>query len=213
MQTRPKIQSLTRLLAYLLANPSKIGVYYRYGLTGAKGFEGWSWITEDAFNYLKEFLQPGMMVFQYGSGYSTLFLSRQQIQLYTVENSARRLADVQEKLMESTRRLLKLDLYLKTYSTDSMTSFRDSGFATSIQEAKVKFDVILVGNEEVEQEHTRIACFQQAEEAIKPGGLIILNDFWRYEALRETHKAQELLVFEGVGYGRKRLTSTAVFRY
>ncbi len=75
-----------------------------------------------------------------------------------------------------------------------------------------KFNVIVVdGTEEWIQ--VRPICFSRAETRIKAGGIIVVDDSWRYPQLRTNHCAKYYRTFQSVGPGRPGVTSTDVFFY
>ena len=77
---------------------------------------------------------------------------------------------------------------------------------------KRKFDVIVIdGSEEWNQ--VRPICFRHAEQFIRPGGCIIVDDSWRYSAIRNQHNALRHQIFESVGPCRPGVTSTDIFFY
>ena len=75
-----------------------------------------------------------------------------------------------------------------------------------------RFDIIVVdGSEEWTQ--VRPICFQKAEARMKWGGIIVVDDSWRYPGLRERNRAKSLRIFQSVGPCRPGVTSTDVFFY
>jgi predicted O-methyltransferase YrrM len=75
-----------------------------------------------------------------------------------------------------------------------------------------KFDIIVVDGSE-EWKHVRPICFEKAQGRVKEGGIIVVDDSWRYPALRQSHRAKELKIFQSVGPCRPGVTSTDVFFY
>ena len=59
----------------------------------------------------------------------------------------------------------------------------------------------------------RPACFERAEQCIKTGGLIVVNDSWRLTELRAHNRAKKVHICEGIGPCRMGVTSTDVFEY
>ena len=59
----------------------------------------------------------------------------------------------------------------------------------------------------------RITYFRWAEPLMKPGSIILVDDFWRYEELFGSNRAHNVQVFESVGPCRIGVTSTAMFFY
>jgi spermidine synthase len=75
-----------------------------------------------------------------------------------------------------------------------------------------KFDVIVVDGLE-EWIQVRPICFEKAQDRVKRGGIIVVDDSWRYPRLRESHRGVRHQVFESVGPCRPGVTSTDVFHY
>ena len=48
---------------------------------------------------------------------------------------------------------------------------------------------------------------------IKPGGIIVVDDSWRYPKLRQENRAQKHRIFQSVGPCRPGVTSTDIFFY
>jgi hypothetical protein len=48
---------------------------------------------------------------------------------------------------------------------------------------------------------------------VKPGGIIAVDDSWRYVQLRHSSNAKRVEVFESVGPARLGITSTDIFFY
>ena len=74
------------------------------------------------------------------------------------------------------------------------------------------YDIILVDNYE-EDEDLRTVCFYEAEKAIVPGGIIILDDSWRYEKVRKNNSAKKVLRFQSIGPCRPGVTTTDIYFY
>ena len=75
-----------------------------------------------------------------------------------------------------------------------------------------EFDLIVVDGSE-EWIPVRPLCFQLAEERIKPGGIIVLDDSWRYPTLRVRNRARRVETFQSAGPGRPGVSSADVFFY
>jgi predicted O-methyltransferase YrrM len=75
-----------------------------------------------------------------------------------------------------------------------------------------KFDLIVVDGSE-EWTHVRPICFAKAEDHVKEGGIIVVDDSWRYPTLRQKHHAKDLKIFQSVGPCRPGVTSTDIFFY
>ena len=89
-------------------------------------------------------------------------------------------------------------------------AFAVSDYLTAVR--KSVFDVIVVDGTEWTA-NVRPICFRAAEEQIKSGGIILVDDSWRYRQLRQTNCAERFEIFEGVGPARFGVTSTDVYFY
>ena len=75
-----------------------------------------------------------------------------------------------------------------------------------------RFDIIVVDGSE-EWNLIRPICFEKAEKHVKKGGVIVVDDSWRYPELRERNQAKDFQVFQSVGPCRPGVTSTDIFFY
>jgi hypothetical protein len=48
---------------------------------------------------------------------------------------------------------------------------------------------------------------------VRPGGLVLVDDAWRYKQLHGQTRAREIRTFRGVGRGTRRPQCTEVFFY
>jgi hypothetical protein len=74
------------------------------------------------------------------------------------------------------------------------------------------FNVIVVDGTEWTP-NVRPICFRSAEEQVAPGGIIVVDDSWRYRQLRQRNRAKRFQIFESVGPARFGVTSTDVYFY
>ncbi len=101
-------------------------------------------------------------------------------------------------------------LKLCPFDFKNPVGFEQSAYLHALPDEK--FDVIVVdGSEEWNQ--VRPICFAKAEKHVKAGGIIAVDDSWRYPTLRENHHARDLKVFQSVGPCRPGVTSTDIFFY
>ncbi|GAB3317882.1 hypothetical protein GCM10027299_09330 [Larkinella ripae] len=89
-------------------------------------------------------------------------------------------------------------------------NFESSDYMHAVD--KGEFDVILIDGLDKSFKE-RIKCFRYVEPRMKEGQYIVVDDFWRYPELINSHRAKKFDVFESVGPGRMGVTSTAVFEY
>ena len=166
------------------------------------------WFSYAAIDFLEKFLRPSMNVCEYGSGGSTLFFSRRTKSVYSIEDNQKWYDLVSKRLQQ--KGVSNVTLTLHPFDFKNPAGFENSEYLNAIPDEK--FDVIVVdGSEEWTQ--VRPACFQKAERRIKDGGIIVVDDSWRYPKIRNNHHAREFKIFQSVGPCRPGVTSTDVFFY
>lgn len=166
------------------------------------------WFSYAAIDFLAGHLTPEMRVCEYGSGGSTLFFARRTREVFSIEDNATWYELVSQRLKKLG--LTNVQMKLCPFDFKNPVGFEQSAYLKAIPHRK--FDVIVIdGSEEWDQ--VRPTCFHYAENFVKPGGLIIVDDSWRYPALRRENNAREHKVFQSVGPCRPGVTSTDLFFY
>ena len=149
-----------------------------------------------------------MSVFEYGSGGSTLFFARRVRTVISTEDNAAWIEKVRRRLTELS--LKNVELQHHEFDFKNPKEFENSAYLNSIPPQK--FDVIVVdGAEEIVP--VRPNCFYHAENFINPGGIIVVDDSWRYPELRRKNRAVGHRIFKSVGPCRPGVTSTDIFFY
>lgn len=166
------------------------------------------WFSYSAIDFLDNYLTQSMSVCEYGSGGSTVFFARRTKSVFSIEDNAQWFTKVQGCLEE--KGLTNATVNYVPYDFKSAENFEDSAYLHALPDQK--FDVIVVDGAE-EWIPVRPTCFRLAEQHIKPGGIIVVDDSWRYVSLRETSKANDVKVFESVGPCRPGVTSTDIYFY
>jgi SAM-dependent methyltransferase len=166
------------------------------------------WFSYAAIDFLDEYLGPHMTVCEYGSGGSTLFCARRAKSVFAIEDNAQWFGLVMDWLHEKQIKNATVELF--PFDFKNPVGFEASAYLNAIPDEK--FDVIIVDGTE-EWIPVRQTCFRHAERFIKPGGIIVVDDSWRYADLRTTHRANRVEVFQSVGPCRPGVTSTDVFFY
>ncbi|HZR15764.1 MAG TPA: class I SAM-dependent methyltransferase [Verrucomicrobiae bacterium] len=166
------------------------------------------WFSYAAIDFLDPFVRPDMAVFEYGSGGSTLFFAKRAQRVFSVEDNPQWFDWVSRRLKE--KGLSNATLKLCEFDFKKPVAFENSDYLNAMPDEK--FDVIVVdGSEEWTQ--VRPTCFQKAESHVKEGGIIVVDDSWRYAPLRQRHHAKDLRIFQSVGPCRPGVTSTDIFFY
>ena len=90
-------------------------------------------------------------------------------------------------------------------------AFASSEYVTAIRDG-TPWDLIVVDGQDWTF-HERPVCFAAAEACVSRGGVIVVDDSWRYPQLRTSARADRVRVFESAGPGRLGVTSTDVYQY
>jgi predicted O-methyltransferase YrrM len=199
-----------RLLSHLLIQPRYVPRYVQtnlFGRASALDVE-LPWISYAAIDFLSGFVRPEMTVFEYGSGGSTLYFARRCASVISIEDNADWFRRVRERLVQ--QQIHNVDLQCRPFDFHSAIGFENSEYLNAIPNQK--FDIILVDGTE-QQIQVRPTCFAYAANFVRPGGVIIVDDSWRYPGLRDQNHAKEARVFQSVGPCRPGVTSTDIFFY
>ena len=201
---------LGRLVSNFMFQPQFVPRYVRQNvLNGKSPLElELPWFSYAAIDFLCNFLKPDMTVCEYGSGGSTLFFSRRVRSVYAIEDNDRWYEFVKQKLLSES--VENVTLKLHPFDFRNPTGFERSDYLHAIPD--VRCDVIVVDGSE-EWIPVRPTCFYHAEQFIKPGGIIVVDDSWRYPELRAKNAAKRMQIFQSVGPCRPGVTSTDVFFY
>lgn len=149
---------------------------------------GLPWITFSSIEFLEENLKPGMRVFEYGGGGSTIFFSRKVQELITVEHD-KDWFDALSKTMGSSTKAqwkglfiepqkqtsqLKLDPSNPAHYFSDDENFRSSIFLNYASAIDVYpdeyFDVVLVDG------RARPSCLFHSLDKVKNGGFLVLDN-------------------------------------
>jgi len=203
-------QKVGRVITNLIAHPQYIPRCLNHNVINGKTPLDLEipWFSYAAIDFLNGFLDKEMTVCEYGSGGSTLFFARRVRSVVSIEDNPRWYELVSRRLEDKSVRNVMLRLY--PFDFKNPVGFENSAYLRALPDEK--FDVIVVdGSEEWHQ--VRPACFERAEGRVKEGGIIVVDDSWRYPGLREQNRAKRCKVFQSVGPCRPGVTSTDVFFY
>src|ERR1051325_6576086 len=138
------------------------------------------WFSYAAIDFLDDFLRPEMTVCEYGSGGSTIFFARRVRSVYSIEDNPKWHGWVSRRIDQKSIR--NVTLRLCPFDFKNPAGLERSDYLNAIPDER--FDVIVVdGSEEWTQ--VRPICFERAEAKIKQGGIIVVDDSWRYPRFRE----------------------------
>jgi len=173
------------------------------------------WISYAAIDFLDGYLKPDMTVYEYGSGGSTLFFASRVARVTSTEHDPRWYSRIRTKLQAHS--VTNANIQLVECDLSQTPDFENSHYVQSLRDTEA--DVILIDGferdapEDDPKYNLRPICFALAETQIKQGGIIILDDSWRYTHLRQKNSAVRVQVFESPGPARPGVTSTDVYFY
>jgi len=203
-------QKIGRLVANLLVHPQYISRCLAHNVVNGKTPLDLEipWFSYAAIDFLEKFVRPQMKVCEYGSGGSTIFFARRAQSVFSIEDNAKWAELVSKRVAELLLKNVRLKLC--PFDFKAPAGFEQSDYLQALPDED--FDVIVVDGSE-EWIKVRPVCFAKAETRIKPGGIIVVDDSWRYPVIRENHHAKSFKVFQSVGPCRPGVTSTDVFFY
>jgi len=203
-------QKIGRALASMALHPSYLARSVQHNLLASTTPTDLElpWFSYAAIDFLERHLKPEMRVCEYGSGGSTLFFARRVAHVHAIEDNREWLEMLGARLAE--KGLSNVTLAWCPFDFKNPGGFEHSEYLNAIPAEP--FDVIVIdGSEEWVQ--VRPSCFRLAETRVKAGGIIVVDDSWRYPDLRARHRAKKFLIFQSVGPCRPGVTSTDVFFY
>ena len=210
-QTRPR--KAARLLAALARHPRDVRRYFTTSLTETDATLrlGLPWMSYGAIRYLDARLKPSDFVFEYGCGGSTIFFASRCRRVVTVESDPH----WAEAIQRETRRLglSNVEVVHAAAGDPSTAEFANSAFALATPDEQP--DVVVIDSWDVEPPHPlRPVLFRRAEQFVRrPGGMIVLDDSWRYQAVRHDTSAATIHTEFGVGPARTTATMTDFYLY
>jgi predicted O-methyltransferase YrrM len=204
-------QRVIRVAKNLLANPRWVSRYIRTGLLGRKSplTLGLPWISWGAIEALDCELSPTMSVFEYGTGGSTVFLASRCKDVTSIEEDEAWFESTKEEL--DRRGLVNVQPVFASADFSTEEAFLASPYFIALPETPT-YDLILIDGQDATGRF-RPLCFQRAEKAIRPGGLIVVDDAWRYPDLLKTAHSRQHTTYRSVGPARKGVTQTDIYRY
>jgi SAM-dependent methyltransferase len=203
-------QKIGRVFVDLVRHPQYVSRCITHNVVNGKTplDLGLPWFSYAAIDFLEEFLQPQMTVCEYGSGGSTMFFARRTKSVFSIEDNPKWFELVRQRLHHDSLRNVTMELC--PFDFKDPVGFEHSAYLHAIPDER--FDVIIVdGSEEWIQ--VRPQCFKKAESRVKRGGIIVVDDSWRYLQLRTKNQARDHKVFQSVGPCRPGVTSTDVYFY
>jgi hypothetical protein len=165
------------------------------------------WYSWPAIDYLDARLSSDDTVYEYGSGGSTLFFGAHAGRVVSVEHDP----TWANLVMAAATKLGMSNVTVLLRGADFTTPerFARSPFANALPPEPPS--LVAIDSYDDQNLQLRVELIRPAESRIKPGGIILLDDSWRYPNVR--HSARRRHSFSGVGPGRRRVTATDVLEY
>ncbi len=203
-------QKIVRATTNLTLNPRYLPRWVSHNLVNGKTPLALEipWFSYAAIDFLDTFAKPHMRVCEYGSGGSTIFFAKRTKSVFSIESDPKWFELVKTAVAAHGLRNVSGELHV--FDFKQAKDFERSSFLHAIPDEH--FDIIVVDGME-EWDQVRSFCFEKAEARINPGGIIVVDDSWRYPGLRTKNKARRVETFESVGPCRPGVTSTDVYFY
>jgi predicted O-methyltransferase YrrM len=204
------IDKALRLATHLVSHPTHIKFYFTKSINKSAtplSFE-LPWISYSAIKFLDGYLKPSFSVAEYGGGGSTLYFAQRVSSVLCVETSKEWIESLNCSMDKQS--IKNVDLIYSPFNFENSELINDSSFLHSIN--KNTYDVILIDNYDPNS-LIRPSCFYHAEKYINKGGIIIVDDSWRYSNLRENNNAMKFREFRSIGPCRPGVTTTDIYFY
>ncbi|WP_146186263.1 class I SAM-dependent methyltransferase [Limnohabitans sp. WS1] len=137
-----------------------------------------------------------------------MFFANRTASVFCIESNAEWAHAINSKLNEQGIRTVSVVVH--QFDPVDAAGFAQSPFIRAIGSQRP--DVIVIDGYE-ESAPLRPMCFSIAEENIAPGGMIIIDDSWRYPIIRKSSKAKSWREFRSVGPCRYGVTTTDIHFY
>jgi predicted O-methyltransferase YrrM len=204
------IKKISRLIGYFATHPLMLKTYIRKSINNSATPISLElpWISFAAIQFLEKFLQPSLNVAEFGGGGSTLFFAKRTASVLCVESHKDWVEKIETALALNNISNVRIEGH--TFDPKDQEAYASSSYLQSIEGQS--YDVILVDGYE-EYVELRPTCFYRAEKCVKKGGIIIVDDSWRYLSLRKNNNAQNWKEFRSIGPCRPGVTTTDIFFY
>ena len=172
-----------------------------YGFSQDENGDALPWMTYPAIEFLKNNLNKNHEIFEFGCGASTLFFSGIVKKVVGLETNKIWLGITQKLLAEKSRNNVVITLMI-----DGLENENYQNFAKNCGQ---KFDFIIIDSLK------RFECAKNVIDALKPNGILILDDSERknykkiFEFFAENNFQKQ--DFFGIAPGQLRIKNTTIF--
>ncbi len=169
---------------------------------------GLPWMSWKAIDFLRTHLSPGLRVFEWGGGGSTIFFADHGCHVTTVESSEFWKEVIQMRCKERDSAGSVVIRYIPAETQDPKAI---AGYVQSIHEG-APWDVIVVDGLE-ESYVSRMDCLRQIKGSVSKDGIVILDDSYRslYLQAPKILEGWERTVHRGLGTSRRGVTQTDIY--
>jgi hypothetical protein len=207
-------QRLKKLTFNLLAHPKYIFPYLRYSLTNQTPLDiNLPWWSFESIELIQPLLTRDKVIFEWGSGGSTLFLAKYAKHVTAIENNLQWVQKVKTKV--NIDGLKNIKILHKEIRLSSPDEFLSSPYAKALIK---EYDIVVIDGEDhfghSSKWSAREECFEISQKFItKKGGIIIVDDSWRYPKILSMSHARKIIKCESAGPCRKGVTRTDIHIY
>lgn len=206
--------TLTRSLrgiAYMVRSPRDAVRWVRGKVSPSSPIKlGLPWVSWGAIDRLEALVRPGMRVFEWGGGGSTLFWLGKGCHVTTVESSEFWLKAMKEEIAQrgwSDRAEMRL------VEAEKQEPALISRYVQEVHQGK-PWDIVLVDGLE-ESYVGRVACLREipGKGVVNPGGFLVLDDAWRenYQVTPSILDGWKRETYRGLGPCRPGVTQTDIY--
>lgn len=197
-------------ISYMMSHPESWIDYLSKCAFSKTSFEQETpWISLEAIKSIQDIIQPGMKVLEFGGGGSTLFFANNGLEVTTIESNMDWKENIEKKVR--SKGLENVEILFREFEVQPEKNFRKSEYVLALPGHT--FDIILIDGPEIGDYLARPVCFEWAEKNINEGGIIIVDDAWRYTQLLTKNNAKAVQEFASIGPGRKGMTKTDIYYY
>ena len=213
----------------LIKNPGEIRFATKWLFSLPSGYspvdDQRPWINYRATEWLESYLSPTMRVFEYGSGGSTLFLSKRVAQVVSVEHDERFYHFMNERI--SSHGITNCTYILrapKSFGMDQIPYYSAESFSSEWPSHKtMNFEEYVKSIDEYPNDYfdlitvdgrARPSCALRALPKLKNGGCLLVDNMerTRYRIIRDLLASYECQDFFGLVPCELRLQRTIVWR-
>lgn len=204
-------RSLTGI-AHMIKSPRDGGRWIRDKLNPSTPIRlGLPWVSWPAIDHLAGVVLPGMRVFEWGGGGSTVFWLSKGCHVTTVESSLEWMTIIQAEI---DRRGFAARFEIRLVEAGAMKPERVQQYIREVHRG-TPWDIVLVDG--VDEAYLgRMDCLREVPlpGVVRPRGLLVLDDSWRdaHAVAPQILQGWQRTVFKGLGPCRPGVTQTDVYQ-